>query len=515
MRKLLFIFCTLALTACSLEENPRDQIPEEEAFKTKRLLFENTVATLYNYIGGNVDGEGLQGTCRGVYDLQTFGSDEAMLPIRGADWYDGGLWVDMYKHSWNAGHEFVKNAWLYLYKVIALCNRSLSKLEAHRQLADRDYESWNAEIRALRAMFYWYLIDLYGDVPLITSPDVSMNEVTRNPRKEVFNFCIKELEECIPLLYYENSVSEGEYYGRMTIPVARFVLVKLLLNSAVYTGSNDVNKYYEACIQHCKYFAYMFELQRTMADNFAVNNQYSKENIFVIPMDKNIYTNLQSNINRSIHYRHADAFGFKAENGTCATLKTMEIFGYDTNSEDLRIITTFFIGKVFDQKGEVVLDRMGEPLEYYPDKVKLDLTGSKYVETAGARMYKYEIDKNAFKDGKLVDNDIVLFRYADVLLMMAEAKVRLGQSGQKELDMIRERSLMETIPCTLDNILNERMLELCWEGWRRQDLVSFGKYKSLYMGTDAVDESDGHTTLFPIPSDVRTANPKLTQNPGY
>ena len=232
-------------------------------------------------------------------------------------------------------------------------------------------------------------------------------------------------------------------------------------------------------------------------------------------MDKNIYTNLQSNINRSIHYRHADAFGFKAENGTCATLKTMEIFGYDTNSEDLRIITTFFIGKVFDQKGEVVLDRMGEPLEYYPDKVKLDLTGSKYVETAGARMYKYEIDKNAFKDGKLVDNDIVLFRYADVLLMMAEAKVRLGQSGQKELDMIRERSLMETIPCTLDNILNERMLELCWEGWRRQDLIRFGKYKSLYMGTDAVDESDGHTTLFPIPSDVRTANPKLTQNPGY
>jgi hypothetical protein len=193
----------------------------------------------------------------------------------------------------------------------------------------------------------------------------------------------------------------------------------------------------------------------------------------------------------------------------------MEIFGYNTDHQDNRTMLTFFIYKVFDPKGELVLDRTGASLEYYPDKVELDLTGSPYVETAGARMSKYEFDRNAFMGGILMDNDIVLFRYADVLLMMAEAKVRLGQSGQKELDMIRERSLMETIPCTLDNILNERMLELCWEGWRRQDLIRFGKYKSLYMGTDAVDESDGHTTLFPIPSDVRTANPKLTQNPGY
>lgn len=64
-------------------------------------------------MGGHSDGEGLQGTCRGVYDLQTFGSDEAMLPTRGIDWFDGGLWQEMYKHSWNPGNEIVGNAWKF------------------------------------------------------------------------------------------------------------------------------------------------------------------------------------------------------------------------------------------------------------------------------------------------------------------------------------------------------------------------------------------------------------------
>ena len=74
---------------------------------------------------------------------------------------------------------------------------------------------------------------------------------------------------------------------------------------------------------------------------------------------------------------------------------------------------------------------------------------------------------------------------------------------------------MPVRPYTLENILDERLLELCWEGWRRQDLIRFGQYKSLYDGPDAVDESDGHTALFPIPSDARTLNPQITQNPGY
>ncbi len=515
-RYLPFYLFTFLLFSCSLDENPRDQIPEEEAYTSADALFRNTVATLYNYIGGHEDGQGLQGTCRGVYDLQTFGSDEAMLPTRGGDWFDGGIWQAMYRHSWAAGHDLPKNAWLYLYKVVTLCNRSIEKLDAHRTLAGSSYDMWRAEIRAIRAMYYWYLIDLFGDVPLVTSTTVSMNEVTRTPRAEVFRFCVDELKEVLGFLSPYNSVREGDYYGRMTIGVGCFVLEKLMLNSSVYTGSDDVSEYYEKCLFYCDIIeGFGYELEEKMSDNFLVYNQYSKENIFVIPMDKNLYANQQQNLFRSYHYRHAAAYGFTGENGTCATLSTMQKFGYNTPDQDLRFDETFYAGEVTDLNYQTVLDRSGQPLVYYPDKVQLDLSGSPYVETAGARMKKYEVDKNAPKDGKLMDNDIVLFRFADVLLMRAEALVRLGRDGQADFNRVRQRSTPEKRECTLQNILDERLLELCWEGWRRQDLIRFGQYKSLYTGHDTVDESDGHTTVFPIPADVRALNQNLTQNPGY
>ena len=505
----------LVLGACSLDESPRDQIPEEEAYTSADALYRNAVATLYNYIGGSTDGQGLQGTCRGVYDLQTFGSDEAMLPTRGGDWYDGGLWQAMYKHSWSAGHDLPKNAWLYLYKVITLCNRSLETLASHQALAADSYGEWQAEVRALRAMYYWYLIDLFGDVPLITSGDVSMNEVTRTPRADVFRFCVSELQEAVPSLYSQNSVKPGDYYGRMTQPVCYFVLAKLMLNAAVYTGEED-NGYYQKCISYCDDIEAMgYRLESDYSSNFAVNNETSGENIFVIPMDKHLYANQQQNLYRSYHYRHAAAYGFTAENGSSATRHALEIFGYGTSDEDVRFPLNYYAGTVCDLSGNTVTDRTGQPLTYYPDQVELDLSGSPYVETAGARMRKYEVDKNATKDGKLMDNDIVLFRFADVLLMRAEAKERLGQSGQQDFDRVRSRVGETYRDCTLQNLLDERLLELCWEGWRRQDLIRFGQYRSLYEGADAVDESDGHTQLYPIPADVRALNQNLTQNPGY
>ena len=163
-------------------------------------------------------------------------------------------------------------------------------------------------------------------------------------------------------------------------------------------------------------------------------------------------------------------------------------------------------------------DRTGAPLVYYPMEVDMDISGSPYVETAGARMKKYEIDKNALQDGKLTENDIVLFRFADVLLMRAEAKFRCGQDGQADFDAVRNRVGMAPRPITLKNLLDERLMELCWEGWRRQDLIRFNKYESLFQGDIfklKVNESDGHTRLFPIPAAVIALNRNLKQNNGY
>ena len=515
-RSLLFIvywlLVSVALTSCSLDETPRSELPESAAYTSRETLYLNTVATLYNYIGGYEDGQGLQGTNRGIYDLQTFGSDEAMIPLRGGDWYDGGLWQDMYKHSWTAGHDLIKNSWLYLYKVITLCNRSLETLNTYKDLAGEDsHLVWTSEVRALRAMYYWYLIDLFGDVPLVTNSSVSMNEVKREKRADVFTVCEDELLSVINFLPEENSTREGDYYGRITQPVAFFILAKLMLQSEVYTGEPR----WDECIHYCDELKYMgYSLEPIYSSNFLVYNQNSKENIFTIPMDKNLFSNQQQNIIRSLHYRHAAAYGYNGENGACATLRTLQVFGYP-DDPDPRFIECYHYTQVYGPDGEPVTDRTGQPLKYEPDKVQLDLSGSPYVETAGARMYKYEFDKNAIKDGKLIDNDIVLFRYADVLLMRAECKVRLGEDGSADFNAVRERAGAAPRDCTLDNILDERLLELCWEGWRRPDLIRFNKYKSLYEGSDAIDESDGHTTVFPIPADVRALNNNLTQNPGY
>lgn len=151
-----------------------------------------------------------------------------------------------------------------------------------------------------------------------------------------------------------------------------------------------------------------------------------------------------------------------------------------------------------------------------PLELKRNLTGSPYLYTAGARMAKYEVDRTAHSDGRQPDNDIVLFRYADVLLMKAEAKVRNGEDGTIELNAVRDRVGMPHREATLDNILEERLLELVWEGHRRQDLIRFGRYHKAYDQRMALpNEGNGYTTVFPIPQKSIELNPNLKQNKGY
>jgi hypothetical protein len=534
---LLFSLFALLPASCSLDEHPKDQIADELAHSTPESLFKNNIITLYNYVGGATDGQGLQGTCRGIYDLQTFGSDEAMLPTRGHDWYDGEMWQHMYRHSWDPGHELLYNSWTYLYKAITLCNRSIEHLAEHRDmLSDHDFQAYTAEVRALRAIYYWYLLDLFGRVPIFTNTSLSMNDVFQSERSELFKFVYDELLEACYNLPKKNSVGEGDYYGRVTFDVAMFVLAKLALNAEIYLDDDWTDKKYldgkeiildvygqkmnawEAVDFFCAFLEDWYRLEDYYSSNFVVRNENSRENIWIIPMDKDLYSNTQQNLKRSWHYRHADAYGITGENGSCATLNTLRIFGYGTEDEDPRFELNYWANEVYDRLGNFIPDRTGNPLTYYPNAVKMDLSYDPYVETAGARMKKYDIDKNATKDGTLMDNDIVLFRFADVLLMRAEAKWRNGQDGSDDFNAVRNRAGVEPREMTAETLLDERLLELCWEGWRRQDMIRFRQYKSLFTGDafdDPIDESDGHTTVFPIPKDILILNPHFTQNKGY
>ena len=524
----------LCFSSC-LDEHPKDQLDQEAIYNNADNIYKNAVASLYNYIGSNQESEGLQGTCRGIYDYNTLTTDEAMNPIRGGDWYDGGLWENMYQHKWNANDINLYNVWKYLFKVIVLSNQSLSIIDSHKSLLSAEQtRDFTAEVRAVRALFYYYAMDMFGRVPIVTSYDVKLEQVTQSERSEVFKFIVDELQDVAPQLADEHSNKEGDYYGRVTRPVANFLLAKLALNAEIYTDDNwtdgkrqdgksiyfNVNgekkNAWETCIWYCEQLRQEgYELESDYASNFAVHNENSKENIFTIPLDKNLYLNEYHYLFRSRHYKHGGAYGGSSENGTCATISTVKAFGYGTDHVDNRFKTNFYADTVFVDGKKIYLDN-GKPLVYMPMELKLNLSDSPYKQTAGARVGKYEVDRTAYSDGRQVDNDIVLFRYADAILMKAEAKVRNGEDGSKELNAIRDRAGMPHVKANLSNILKERLLELVWEGWRRQDLIRFGEYTKAYdQRTPLENEFTGFTTVFPIPQKCLDLNKGLKQNPGY
>lgn len=532
----------LGLSSCAsfLEENPKDQMPENEAYKNPQMIYLNTVANLYTMIGGDGGGKGLAGTDRGLYDLNTFTADEAILPTRGGDWDDGGLWRNLFTHNWGENNDLIIATWDYLYGFIVQCNQSIDKLESLREEDPSNpyYEVYKSEVRALRAMYYFYLLDMYARVPIVESSLTQMKDVKQATRSEVFNFVKKELEESIPLLEDEKSADQGEYYGRMTKAAAYFLMAKLALNAEVYTdddwtdnvrpdgknikfkvGDTEMNCWetvvaYSDLIKNSGYA--LNQGTDGFLSNFAVNNEGSQENIFVIPMDPSLYKARNMYLVRSRHYDVGMAYGFGngGWNGSSATIEAMRAFGYRTANPDPRLDLTYYTGKVKGPDGKyVILSETGEELEYLPMDVKLMFDKSDTsMKMAGARMYKYEADATATEDGQCPHNDWVLFRYADVLLMRAEALIRDGKSGQADLDQVRNRVGAPLVTATLDNILKERLLELAWEGWRRQDLIRFKKFNDAI--TDR-PKTEAYLQVFPIHTNTLAVNTNLSQNPGY
>ena len=547
-RFLFLLLAALSMTSC-LDEHPKDQLDEDAIYGSASDIYINAVASLYNYIGGANESEGIQGTCRGIYDYNTLTTDEAMIPIRGGDWYDGGLWNAMYQHRWSADDQSLYDTWKYIYKVIVLANKSLDIISSKSGLLSAaQQQEYRAEVRAIRAMFYYYAMDMFGRVPLVLSSDEQRYSSLfqgQTDRSSIFHFVFQELQQVLPSLPDQHSNKEGNYYGRITQPVVNFLLAKLALNAENYMyddwtqgyanrpkgsdihfsvpaadasshdGDKELNAW-ETCIYYCDKLAEEgYVLESDDAFNFSTHNETSKENIFTIPMDKNIYTNQFHYLFRSYHYTHGGALGWGSENGTCATISTMKANHYGEADEDARCKMNFVAGVVKVDGHELLMDN-GKPLEYQPFEVAQNLTNSKFIKTAGARMAKYEVDRTSYMDGKLQSNDIVLFRYADALLMKSEAKVRNGENGDEELNRIRARVGMPYRKATLDNILEERLLELVWEGWRRQDLIRFGKFTGAYdLRTPLKGESSGYTTVFPIPQKCIDLNSELVQNKGY
>lgn len=536
----LLLALSLLLGACDkfLEDDPTDRLPADEAYSTLSDLRLNALGAIYRNIGGSSDSQGLQGTARGVWDLNTFSTDEAIIPTRGADWYDGGIWQNLFLHRFG-NVDFTGDTWNYLFKEVLACNRALERIGEYAAAhPTEDVTLLRAEARALRAMFLFYAMDLYGRVPLFTSSNPAVQDIQLQQRSVTFKHIVSELQDVEYDLTNERSSQLGEYYGRVTRPVVQFLLAKVLLNAEVYADDDWTDgehpdgaammwpvdgerlNTWQAVETYCgKIEASGYVLADDFADNFSISNEESPELIFTIPMDIYNYSNRFTQQFRSLHYNHAAALGLNGENGPCATIEAMRTFGYGTDDVDYRLGLTYYVDEVYAEKSftPVTLDD-GSPLVYYPMQVALDVSNTAWEKTAGARMHKYEIDLAAMSDGQLRRNDLVLFRLADVLLMHCEALLRDGRPGAEAdglLNRVRDRAHMEPRTATLDLVLEERMLELAWEGWRRNDLIRYGQFTRSYTDRPQLEaDVKGYTLVFPIPGETLTACGS-EQNPGY
>lgn len=564
------LLSSILLASCSLDETPRSKFSEEEAFSTPKLVYVNTVANVYSSIGN-----GLYGSDGGsVHTFQEFSSDASMIPGRQGDWVDGGAWQNIFLHNFESSVSKYNDVWNNLYRVIGLANSSIDRLNKYLD-EHPEYAEYVYELRALRAVYYYYVMDLFGQVPLVVSSEVSANEVAQSNRSDVFKFVTSELAECIPHLSDSKSQNEGEYYGRITKAVAYMCMAKCAINAPVYTIDDTTPTSYSAFVgtdksgkataseeqgktvsemgkninitldgktrnawETAAYCADQiaslgYRLQPSYADNFIVANQNSVENIWTRPNDCVNYKIEDYNIVRTLHYNHGGAIGYQGWNGACSSKQQMLVYGYGTANPDPRLKLNFYTDKDYmEETGKAVEDgATDKPLEYMPLAVKVDFTAADdphAMKCSGARMKKYEFDKSTTQQYSF-NNDLVIWRYADALLLKAEAEYRMGNKAEALTIVNEVRGRVAATPrteLTLNDILDERMLELAWEGVRRQDQIRFctfteptaDRFKGVTHNASAGDYNDdtqGYTMVYPIPYAVLNLNKKLGQNPGY
>jgi len=546
-------------SACSgfLDEDPKSKIPEEEAYKSEKLVYVNTIATIYTSFGNR-----LYGSTDNVHTLQEFSSDAWILPGRQGDWVDGGKWQSLFLHNYGPGNATIKSTWNALYTIIGNCNTSIDNLETFIQAGGESYlQDYQYEARAVRAILYYHLVDLFGRVPLVTSSKTVMADVNQSSRSEVYQFIVDELTDCIPHLPSGKCQNMGKYYGRVTKAVGYMAMAKVAINSPILSkddwndGSlvggiakvapyvNQAGKNIKIALDGTTRDAWEtvlycqkqiekegYSLQPNFSQNFSKTNDSSVENIWTQPSDGTTYKVSDYNPTRTLYAAHASAYGLQGWNGACATVEQMKVFKYGTDEQDPRMDMTFFYGPVFVD-GKPIDAGLGDGAQlcYNPMDVVVDFkedVPNQILKFAGARMSKYEVD-NTTSSYLNHNNDKVFWRYADALLLAAEAKVRMGQSGDAEVNEIRDRvQAGQKSNVTLQDILDERMLEFSYEGMRRQDQIRFGTYTEpttdRYAGVhhnvatgDYVVDNSGFTTGFPIPTSVLELNTKLTQNPGY
>ena len=468
---------------------------------------------LLNGVYGQVNGLNAQDN---TYALGEHSSDEMMGPTRGTDWDDFGTWRRLHQHTWDATHNQVIGTWNFLNTGVFRATELIAAATSNPAVL--------AQGRFLRAFFMFNVADLYGKVPFREATDSFDTNPRVLSRAEATQFIVDDLTAAIAAL-----PATGDA-GRANKNTARFLLAKVLLNKAVFTqnpaqpagpftfAAADMNAVIANCDAITASGAYALTAAGKYFDNFHwENSTLSKELIFVIANELGASQgSVQNRYRMTLHYNQTPG-GWNGFTTLADFYNSFEagdqrrgaaITGL-TDKTGLR--AGFLVGTQNDQTGKAVKDRGGAPLAFTP---ALNLLYSD--ERVGIRVIKYLPNPANFDNP---GNDYVLFRYADVLLMKAEAiqrggAVAGGATALSIVNQIRASRGASAFPALTEaNLLAERGREMYWEGWRRNDMIRFGTFTAPF--DQKPNKTPDNRVVYPIPQQAVDTNPNLTQNFGY
>lgn len=506
-KKIFFIASALFLFSCTkLDERYRSELEDvaSAAVSPADLLLNayNSMNTPY------VDQSRL-------WAAQQHTSDETVGPTRGPDWDDNGVWRVLHAHSWNADHGFLRDTYNELLGVQFNASVVLQNNPSARQAA---------EARFIRALSMFSVLDGWDQVPYRENLTDFKELPTTLSGVEAADFIINEVKAIISAL----PVTGPANAAGANQDAAKALLMKLHLNRGVF--ANRAAPTFAA--------ADMQEVIR-LGNEIMASGRYSLSNPTVVGYfgnfapnndaisTENIYTLYHSNADRrggnvrsrwflGLHYNQNPSGwnGFTTLSNFYDKFSATDVrrggaYPGVTDVTGLRV--GFLVGQQFNQNGTALKDRQGNDLAF-TRQVRLVETGND-LEITGIRVMKYPPDLNGDDPS---DNDYVIFRYADVMLMMAEAYMRNNQAAMAIPIVTAVRAARGLGPlATLDmnSLIDERGRELYWEGWRRQDLIRFGQFLEPTQLRET--RSEPFRLLFPIPNQQLAVNPNLTQNPGY
>jgi len=492
----VFISSLFAFSCTDLDEELYDKV-EDGNFGTTPNEIEALVGGAYSSLRGFADGiSNSYPTCEYVFFLNEVASDEATIPTRGTDWYDGGRYQQVQTHTWNADNGMILSSWRYCYAGIAKVNAIIYQIDKSN-LTEEAKAPIYAELKSIRAYYYYILLDMFGNVPIVTNfEDQSLP--SNSTRREVYDFVESELLDAVPHL------RSGVVYSKLTQNVAYALLARLYLNSEAFVGVAR----WQDCINMCQNIS-GHSINPDYFANFATTNQNSNEIIFSIPYDSKAGTVGNYGSSMSCHYLHRFTLSPTGDypwsgNGISGQPGLYSTF-LDTDKRKKAMIQGNQINLA---TGSVIIMDSGEPLNYTEEIV--DYTNAKQNE--GVRLGKYEMKAGEQWER---DHDWVLIRYSEILMMQAECYVRLGSPGLAApfVQQVTSRAGTE-MPATIDlNFIDKELLrEFVFEGRRRTDNIRFGTFFQPWWQKGA---TPAFRKVFPIPTTVLATNTNLVQNTGY